>query len=93
MLRTWGVGESGLAELVAAARGSTARRQADHRLPGQRDRGHQGAHHGQGGRRGGGAALLDAEEAELRAMLGDIVFGVDDETMEHVVATLLRSGD
>jgi len=34
-------------------------------------------------------ALLDAEEAELRAVLGTYVFGVDDETMETAVARLL----
>jgi len=34
-------------------------------------------------------ALLDAEEAELRAILGDIVFGVDDQSMEYAVGTLL----
>jgi nicotinamide-nucleotide amidase len=34
-------------------------------------------------------AVLDAEERELRALLGDIVFGVDDETMEHAVGKLL----
>ena len=39
--------------------------------------------------RGGRAALLDAEEAELRALLGDLVFGVDDETMEARSADLL----
>ncbi|HZQ58637.1 MAG TPA: competence/damage-inducible protein A [Acidimicrobiales bacterium] len=33
---------------------------------------------------------LDEEEAELRAVLGDVVFGVDDDTMESVVGTLLR---
>jgi nicotinamide-nucleotide amidase len=35
-------------------------------------------------------ALLGAEEVELRAELGDIVFGVDHESMEHVVGDLLR---
>ncbi|MBX3287056.1 MAG: nicotinamide-nucleotide amidohydrolase family protein, partial [Actinobacteria bacterium] len=35
-------------------------------------------------------ALLAEEEAEVRAVLGDIVFGVDDETMEHAVLALLR---
>ena len=30
----------------------------------------------------GATALLDAEEAELRAVLGESVFGVDEETME-----------
>jgi nicotinamide-nucleotide amidase len=34
-------------------------------------------------------ALLDAEEAELRGVLGNYVFGVDDETMETAVARLL----
>jgi nicotinamide-nucleotide amidase len=34
-------------------------------------------------------AVIDEEEAELRALLGDLVFGVDDETMEHAVAMLL----
>jgi nicotinamide-nucleotide amidase len=33
--------------------------------------------------------LLDDEEAELRAVLGDIVFGIDDQGMERVVADLL----
>jgi len=32
---------------------------------------------------------LDLEEAELRALLGDSVFGIDDETMESAVAGLL----
>jgi nicotinamide-nucleotide amidase len=33
--------------------------------------------------------MLDDEEAELRAILGDLVFGVDDQSMERVVADLL----
>jgi len=36
------------------------------------------------------AAILDHEEAELRALLGEAVFGVDDENMEMAVARLLR---
>jgi nicotinamide-nucleotide amidase len=35
------------------------------------------------------AAVLDAEEARLRALLGSLVFGVDDVGMEHAVAQLL----
>ena len=35
------------------------------------------------------AALLDREEAELRALLGPLVFGVDEATMEDAVARLL----
>jgi nicotinamide-nucleotide amidase len=34
-------------------------------------------------------AALDAEEARLRDMLGSLVFGVDDVSMEHAVAELL----
>ncbi|HEX3622100.1 MAG TPA: competence/damage-inducible protein A [Acidimicrobiales bacterium] len=33
--------------------------------------------------------LLDDEEAELRAVLGDVVFGIDEQGMERVVADLL----
>ena len=35
--------------------------------------------------------LLDGEERELRPILGDIVFGVDDETMEDAIAVLLKA--
>ncbi|HEX2039554.1 MAG TPA: competence/damage-inducible protein A [Acidimicrobiales bacterium] len=34
-------------------------------------------------------ALLAAEEAEVRALLGPVVFGIDDETMESAVGALL----
>jgi nicotinamide-nucleotide amidase len=36
-------------------------------------------------------ALLDAEEAEVRALLGDTVFGVDEQTMEDAVGALLEA--
>jgi nicotinamide-nucleotide amidase len=35
------------------------------------------------------ARLIDAEDEIVRGLIGDIVFGVDDETMEHAVAKLL----
>jgi nicotinamide-nucleotide amidase len=35
--------------------------------------------------------LLDEEEAELRSLLGPLVFGVDDESMEHAVAVQLAA--
>jgi len=38
------------------------------------------------------ARALDAEEEEVRRLLGDAVFGVDDETMEAAVGKLLREG-
>jgi nicotinamide-nucleotide amidase len=37
-------------------------------------------------------ALIDAEEKEIRARLGSLVFGVDDESMEHAVGQLLLDG-
>ena len=36
------------------------------------------------------SAILDKEETQLRAILGDLVFAVDDETMESTVLQLLR---
>ena len=36
-------------------------------------------------------ALIGAEERALRDELGDLVFGVDDQTMESVVSDLLRA--
>jgi nicotinamide-nucleotide amidase len=36
-------------------------------------------------------AMLTDEEARVKALLGDIVFGVDDDTMESVVLDMLRS--
>jgi nicotinamide-nucleotide amidase len=35
-------------------------------------------------------AILDRWDAEVRALVGDIVFGVDDDTMESVVLQMLR---
>jgi nicotinamide-nucleotide amidase len=37
--------------------------------------------------------LLDEAEAEIRSVLGPIVFGIDDDTMESVVLSLLRGRD
>ncbi len=36
-------------------------------------------------------AILDDEETRVRALIGDIVFGTDDDTMESVVLDLLRT--
>ena len=35
------------------------------------------------------AELLDSEEAEIRSIIGDLVFGIDEETMEVAVGRLL----
>jgi nicotinamide-nucleotide amidase len=87
-LKTWGTSESGLAEMIA------------HRVDAQTNptiaflaRGIEGltvritakAPTAEEAR-----ALIEPEERELREILGDLVFGVDDETMETVVLDLLR---
>jgi nicotinamide-nucleotide amidase len=36
------------------------------------------------------ARILDAEEALIRGLLGDVIFGVDEQSMETVVLDLLR---
>jgi len=38
-------------------------------------------------------ALVEDEERELRKILGDLVFAVDDETMEHAVLSRLKERD
>ncbi len=35
--------------------------------------------------------LLDAEETEIRAILGDAIFGIDEQTMESVVLAALKN--
>jgi nicotinamide-nucleotide amidase len=90
-LKTWGTSESALAEMVA------------HRLDALDvshaatiaflARGIEGLVvrvTAKGDSEAAARAAVDAEERELRAILGDLVFGVDDETMESVVLDQLR---
>jgi nicotinamide-nucleotide amidase len=89
-LRTWGESESGLAELLTE------------RIAQLDDAGNPTLAFLASGMEGikvritakaadaaAAGALLDAEEAELRALLGPLVFGVDDTTMEAAVGELL----
>jgi nicotinamide-nucleotide amidase len=91
-LKTWGTSESALAEMVA------------HRVDAlEADgnptiaflaRGIEGLVvriTAKGATESEAAALVATEESELRAILGDLVFGVDDETMEHAVLDRLRA--
>jgi nicotinamide-nucleotide amidase len=87
MLRTWGMTESGLAEMIAdrvdAQTNPTIAFLASG-IEGLKLRlTAKAADFAEASR------LLDAEEAALRAILGDLVFGVDDQNMEKVVADLL----
>ena len=94
-LRTWGESESSLAELLdgrlhalddAHAAGAPAPTLAFNAsgIEGIRVR-----ITARGADEDAALALIAAEERELRAVLGDLVFGVDDETMEHAVGALL----
>jgi competence/damage-inducible protein CinA-like protein len=88
-LKTWGASESGLAEMIA------------HRVDAQTNptiaflaRGIEGLVvriTAKASTEADARALVEHEEVELRAVLGDLVFGVDDETMEHAVLARLRA--
>ncbi|MCU1496560.1 MAG: competence/damage-inducible protein CinA-like protein [Acidimicrobiales bacterium] len=91
-LRTWGESESGLAERLAS-RVAELDRVGNPTLA-YLASGMEGIKVRLTAKGADGAeaeALLAAEEAEVRAILGDLVFGVDDETIEHAVLALLRS--
>ena len=87
-LKTWGTSESGLAEMIA------------HRVDAQTNptiaflaRGIEGLvvrMTAKASTPEEARALIEPEERALREILGDLVFGVDDETMETVVLDLLR---
>jgi nicotinamide-nucleotide amidase len=91
-LKTWGTSESGLAEQIAhrldaldAAGGNPTIAFLARGIEGLVVRVTAKA-----GSLDEARALVDAEEKELRAILGDLVFGVDDETMEYAVLERLR---
>src|SRR3954451_12116158 len=88
-LKTWGASESGLAEMIAE------------RVDQQTNptiaflaRGIEGIYvrmTAKAATEDEARALLDAEDAELRAVLGELVFAVDDETMESEVLRLCEA--
>jgi len=90
-LRTWGLSESGLAERVAPrvdaleATGNPTIAFLASGIEGIKLRVTAKAADA-----AAATALLDQEEALLRALVGDVVFGVDEESMEVAVASLLR---
>jgi nicotinamide-nucleotide amidase len=87
MLRTWGLSESALADRIAA-RVDTQTNPTIAFLAG----GIEGIRlriTAKAGDEVEARRMLDAEEAELRGLLGVVVFGVDDQSMEKVVADLL----
>jgi nicotinamide-nucleotide amidase len=88
-LKTWGQSESGLAEMIA------------HRVDAQTNptiaflaRGIEGLVVRLTAKAGSAAeaeALIAEEEIELREILGALVFGVDDETIEHAALRALEA--
>ncbi len=90
-LKTWGASESGLAEMIAdrvdtqlnptiafLARGIEGIVvRVTAKAPSEDE----------------ARGLIEPEEAALRAILGDLVFAVDDETMEHAVLSRLEKRD
>ncbi|MBI2169230.1 MAG: competence/damage-inducible protein A [Actinobacteria bacterium] len=87
-LKTWGVAESTLAEMI----GERVDVQTNPTIA-FLARGIEGIAvrvTAKAASEAGAQELLEAEEVALRAILGDLVFAADDETMESVVLGLLR---
>ena len=90
VLRTWGLAESGLAEVLADriteldAAGNPTLAFLASGVEGIKVRVTAKAADDEAA-----AEILDAEEVRLRQILGDIVFAVDDENMEAVVTRML----
>jgi nicotinamide-nucleotide amidase len=85
-LKTWGASESGLAEMIAD-RVDQQTNPTNAFLA----RGIEGIYvrmTAKAATEAEAMALLDAEDAELRTVLGDLVFAVDDDTMESTVLAL-----
>lgn len=92
VLRTWGLSESGLAEILAD-RIAVLDRPGNPTLAFQAS-GMDGLKvriTAKAGSEAEAAGMIDAEEAVVRGLLGDAVFGVDDQSMEVVVLDLLRA--
>jgi nicotinamide-nucleotide amidase len=91
-LRTWGQSESGLAELLAVRiaeldqAGNPTLAFLASGIEGIKLRITAKAQDQQTAR-----AILDDEDSRLRAMLGDLVFGADGDTMESAVISMLRA--
>jgi nicotinamide-nucleotide amidase len=88
-LKTWGTSESGLAEMIAD-RVDTQTNPTIAFLA----RGIEGLYVRMTAKAATAAEateLIDREDRQLRRVLGDLVFAIDDETMEHAVLTRLAA--
>src|SRR3954469_18591588 len=92
-LKTWGTSESALAEMVAH-RLDALDAQGGNPTIAFLARGIEGLVvrvTAKAASEADARALVELEEKELRRILGDLVFGVDEETMEHAVLSRLRA--
>lgn len=92
MVRTWGLAESTLAERVAPRLAALDRAGGNPTLAFLAG-GVEGIRiriTAKAGSREAALAMVEAEDAELRAVLGTLVVGVDDDTMEGAVGALLE---
>ncbi|MDA8392687.1 MAG: competence/damage-inducible protein A [Actinomycetota bacterium] len=93
VLRTWGLSESAVAEMVAPR--VEALDEAGNALTiaflASGIEGIKVRLTAKAADHAGAGSMLDREEAELRRLLGDRVFGVDGTTMEMAVGTLLEA--
>lgn len=96
VLRTWGQSESGLAEMLQGviaeldARAARGEPTATIAFLASGIEGIKVRVTAKAPTEAEARAMLAVEEQQLRAILGDLVFGVDDETMESVVLDLCR---
>ena len=91
VLRTWGLAESSLAELLAPR--LDALDQVGNPTIAFLASGIEGIKvrlTAKAATEAEAVALIEAEDAEVRALLGSLVFGVDDDTMEAAVGALLE---
>ncbi len=91
VVRTWGMSESGLAELLAPRIEALDGRGGNPTIAflASGIEGIKVRITAKAADPAAAAALLDAEEGEVRALVGGAVFGVDDDTMETAVGALL----
>jgi nicotinamide-nucleotide amidase len=91
VLRTWGIAESSLAEVVAARLDAAEGGPLTYAFLASGWEGIKVRLTAKAADEATAVALLDDEQAELRVLLGDLVFGTDDETMEAAVGALLEA--
>ena len=92
-LRTWGIAESSLAEMVTPRLEALEKPGAPSATIAFLASGMEGIKvriTAKAPTHEGVTRLLDAEETELRAILGDLVFAVDEQNMESTVGAMLK---